>query len=215
MKESNITFLRFELCTKAIAICERIKGGTLRPCIDTIPSSTLKGAFKHFFGITDVCAIGFLKKDTFMKSTFTYAPFDTFLETAKLPITMEYLKPSDNKYSVKADIYVVKNEKTEILIKNSPTKILLGALKTKGFGRCKFKYIEEVFSDSKVGYLKGRLLEEEKERFGITDVFKPCYGYLFFPESEVYGKYKRALFEGSIIKGPEILIKKEEYKYDY
>ena len=108
----------------------------------------------------------------------------------------------------------MKNKTTESLIKVTPTEISLGALKSKGFGRCELRYIGEVKTDLKVGYLKGRLLEEECDPIGITKVIKPCYGYLFYPTSEVGGVYKRALFEGSIIEGLDILIE-EEYKYDY
>lgn len=217
MNESNKTFLHFELSTQAIAIGERIKGGTFRPCIETIPTSTLKGSFKDHFGLIDVLAIGFFRdRTTYQKDIFTYAPFDTFLGTAKLPISLEYLKPANGTKAVIADIYAVKNRTTESLIRSVPTEIFLGALKSKGFGRCKLRYIQEVKSNLKVGYLKGRLLEEECSAFGISKVIKPCYGYLFYPTSEVSGVYKRALFEGSIIEGPEILIKKEEeYKYDY
>ena len=209
----NKTFLHFELKTRALAIGERVKGGTFRPCIETIPTSTLKGSFRDHFGLEDVLAIGFLRKGTYQKDIFTYAPFDAFLGTAKLPISLEYLKPANGTKAVEADIYVVKNEAVKPLVRDDLTEISLGALKSKGFGRCELRYIGEIKPDLKVGYLKGRLLEDECEAFGITKVIKQCYGYLFYPTSEISGVYKRALFEGSIIEGPEILIK-EEYKYD-
>jgi hypothetical protein len=209
----NITFLHFELKAKALAIGERIKGGTFRPCIETIPTSTLKGSFKDFFGLEDVLAIGFFREGTYRKDIFIYAPFDAFLGTAKLPISLEYLKPANGKKVVEADIYIVKNKAVELLVKNVPTEIYLGALKSKDFGRCELRYIGEIRTNLKIGYLKGRLLEDEYSAFGIIKVIKPCYGYLFYPTSKVSGFYKRSLFEGSIIEGPEILIK-EEYKYD-
>lgn len=208
------TFLHFELKTQAIAIGERIKGGTFRPCIENIPTSTLKGSFKDHFGLANALAIGFFREDTYQKDIFTYAPFDTFLGTAKLPISLGYLKPSNGTRAIIADIYAVKNGTTESISKATPTEISLGALKSKGFGRCELRYIQEVKTNLKIGYLKGRLLEEECNTFGITKVIKPCYGYLFYPTSEVSGVYKRALFEGSIIEGPGILIG-EGYKYDY
>ncbi len=214
MNESNKTFLYFEVNTRAIAIGERIKGGTFRPCIETIPTSTLKGSFRDHFGLTDALSIGFFRDGTYEKNTFTYAPFDAFLGTAKLPLSLEYLRPANGTKAVKADIYAVKNETAKSLIKVVPTEISLGALKSKGFGKCELKYIREIKTELKVGYLKGRLLEEECGAFGITKVIKPCYGYLFYPTSEVSGVYKIALFEGSIIEGPDILIE-EEYKYDY
>lgn len=214
MNATNKTFLHFELKTQAIAIGERIKGGTFRPCIENIPTSTLKGSFRKHFGLTNALAIGFFKEGTHKKDIFTYAPFDACLGTAKLPISLEYLRPADGTKAVEADIYVVKNGATKVLIKSTSTEIFLGALKSKGTGRCGLRYVGEVKPDLKIGYLKGRLLEEECSSFGITKVIKPCYGYLFYPTSEVGGVYKRALFEDSIIEGPEILVK-EEYKYDY
>ncbi|MGQ9571077.1 MAG: hypothetical protein ACUVUQ_09620 [Thermodesulfovibrionales bacterium] len=207
-------FLHFELKTQAIAIGERIKGGTFRPCIETIPTSTLRGSFRDHFGLIDTLAIGFFRGGTYQKDIFTYAPFDAFLGTAKLPISLEYLKPANGTKAIMADIYVVKNGTTESLTKVVTTEISLGSLKSKGFGRCELRYIGEVNPNLKVGYLKGRLLEDECSAFGIIKVIKPCYGYLFYPTSEVSGVYKRALFEGSIVKGPDILIE-EEYKYDY
>lgn len=213
MNPLNKIFLRFELETQAIAIGERIKGGTYRPCIETIPTSTLKGSFRNHFGLRDVIAIGFFREDKYQKDIFTYAPFDAFLGTAKLPISLEYLKPANGTKAIKADIYVVKNEAVKSVVGDASIEISLGALKSKGFGRCELSYVGEAKSNLKVGYLKGRLLEEECSIFGITKVIKPCYGYLFYPTSEVSGVYKKALFEGSIIEGPDILIK-EEYKYD-
>lgn len=207
------TFLHFELKSRALAIGERIKGGTFRPCIETIPTSTLKGSFKEHFGLTDALAIGFFREGTYDKEIFTYAPFDTFLGTTKLPISLEYIKPANGKKAIEADMYVVKNKSAESLAKITTTEISLGALKSKGFGKGELTYMKEVKSNLKVGYLKGRLLEEECTIFGITKVIKPCYGYLFYPTSEVSGVYKRALFEGSIIEGPDILIR-EKYKYD-
>lgn len=212
MKEDK-PFLHFELNTQAIAIGERIKGGTFRPCIETIPTSALKGSFKYHFNSNDTLAIGFFRGETYKKDIFTYAPFDLLLGTAKLPISLEYLKPANGATAVTADVYAVKNRITEVLIKVTRTEISLGAFKSKGFGRCKLKYIDEVKPDLKIGYLKGRLLEEECSSFGITRIIKPRYGYLFYPTSEVGGVYKRALFERSIIEGPEFLIK-EEYRYD-
>lgn len=214
MAEPEKNFLHFELTTQAIAIGERIKAGTFRPCIETIPTSALKGSFRNYFGLVNILAIGFFREGTYEKDVFIYAPFDMLLEISKLPVSLEYLKPTNDTKAVEADIYMVKNGTTESLTKFFPTKIYLGALRSKGFGECKLRYIGEIKRDLKIGYLKGRLLEEESNGFGITKIIKPCYGYLFYPTSEVHGVYKKALFEGSIIEGPEIMIK-EGYKYDY
>lgn len=211
---SDIVFLHFELKTQAIAIGERMKGGVFRPCVETIPTSTLKGALKVHFGLDDATAIGFFRRETYEKSIFIYAPFDTLLHTAKLPISLEYLKPKKGFPTVLADIYVIKNGKNDILANSVLTEIAIGALKSKGFGKCQIKLLDEVRPNIKTGFLKGRLLEEECRAFGIDGVIKPCYGYLFCPTSEVAGVYKKALFEGSIITGPELLLE-EEYRYDH
>jgi len=213
MTQSPLNFLHYQISTSAIAIGERVKGGTFRPCIESIPTSTLKGCFKEFFGCSDVSAIGFFKKETLDKDIFTYAPFDTITGTAKLPIFLEYLKPSQNNTAVLGDIYLLKNEAAENLPRNKSTEIFLGALKSKGFGRCELSFIDEIKPEINKGYLKGRLLEEECHSFGINRIIKPCYGYLFYPTSRIEGVYKRALFEDSIVEGPEFLIG-EKYEYD-
>jgi hypothetical protein len=211
---SDIVFLHFELKTQAIAIGDRMKGGVFRPCVETIPTSTLKGALKVHFGLDDSAAIGFFRRETYEKSIFIYAPFDTLLQTAKLPISLEYLKPRKGFSTVLADIYVIKTGKSDILTNFVLTEMAMGALKSKGFGKCQIKLLDEVRPNIKTGFLKGRLLEEECRAFGIDSVIKPCYGYLFCPTSEVAGVYKKALFEGSIITGPELLLE-EEYRYDH
>jgi hypothetical protein len=208
----NKNFLHFKLSTQAVAIGERVKGGTFRPCIETIPTSTLKGAFKEQFGLENVAAIGFFEKTSYEKALFTYSPFDTMLNAPKVPITIEYLKPKDRFSSVTADVYALKNETIKSLV--TPAQISIGALKNKGFGRCSITYLGEISSKLKVGYLKGRLLErEEAPIFGITKTIKASYGYLFYPKNRITGVYKRALFEGSIIEGPEVLTE-GEYRYD-
>jgi hypothetical protein len=207
------TFLHFRLSTQAVAIGERVKGGTFRPCIGTIPTSTLKGAFKERFGLENVAAIGFFDKTSYQKALFTYSPFDTMLNAPKVPITIEYLKPKDGFSSVAADVYALKDESISSLT-TIPVQISIGALKSKGFGRCSINYLGEVSSKLKVGYLKGRLLEKEEAAvFGIMNIIKASYGYLFYPKNKITGVYKRALFQGSIIEGPEILID-GEYRYD-
>lgn len=207
------TFLHFKLSTKAVAIGERVKGGTFRPCIKTIPTSTLKGAFNEHFGLENAVAIGFFDKESCETALFTYSPFDAVLNTSKLPITMEYLKPKRGHQDVTADIYLPKSNIEKSFITSTPVTISIGALKSKGFGRCKLEYVGEVTSELKLGYLKGRLLEEETESVGILKIIKASYGYLFYPKNKITGVYKRALFERSIIKGPEILLD-GEYEYD-
>lgn len=218
-----MVFLKFKLYAKALCIGERIKGGTFRPCIENIPSSTLEGAFRHQFAIHNVKAIGFLNKDSYKKVTFTYAPFDTALKTAKLPISAEYLIPNHEKSfsEIEGDVYVLEDGSSGGLFKkNGHLCIFLGAFKSKGFGECYLKFSKKLDSwEQKIGYLKGRLLERDKEAFGINRVIKHRLGYLFEPSTgsafPITGVYKPAIFEGSVIEGPSFLLDdRKEYPYD-
>ncbi len=213
MTQSPLNFLHYQISTSAIAIGERVKGGTFRPCIENIPTSTLKGGFKEYFGSLNISAIGFFRIGTFEKDIFTYAPFDAITGTAKLPIFLEYLKPAQSNAAVLGDVYLLKHEAAENIPRNKQTEIFLGALKSKGFGRCKLSFIDEIKPEVVRGYLNGRLLEDECQSFGINRIIKPCYGYLFYPTSRIGGIYKRALFEGSIVEGPAFLIG-DKYEYD-
>ncbi|MGD0203446.1 MAG: hypothetical protein ABSC20_06020 [Candidatus Bathyarchaeia archaeon] len=210
----NKVLMHFQLSTQAVAIGERVKAGTFRPCLETIPTSTLKGAFKEQFGLENIFAIGFFNNKLYEKAFFTYSPFDKAVNTSKLPITAEYLRPKTGFPQVLADIYIIKNEPAELLMNSMPSIISIGALKSKGFGRCGIKFIEEVAIKLKIGYLKGRMLEEEANAFEIRRIIKASYGYLFCPTNKITGVYKRSLFERSIIEGPEIMID-GEYQYDF
>lgn len=224
--QSEKVFLKFRLYAQALHIGERIKGGTFRPCIETIPSSTLEGAFRHQFGIHDIKAIGFLSKDSYKKDVFTYAPFDKTLKTAKLPITAEFLIPNKERDipKITGSIYILdENDKTKRLSEQEVLHISLGAFKSRGFGECTLKFMEKLESgEPKIGYLRGRLRETDVNAFGITRVIKRCSGYLFEPTIDntrqafpITGTYKPALFEGSIVKGPKFLLDdKKEYPYD-
>lgn len=218
-------FLKFKLCTQALLIGERIKGGTFRPCVETIPSSTLEGAFRHQFGMYGVKAVGFLNENSYKKAVFTYAPFDTALKTAKLPISAEYLIPNREKSfsEIEGDVYILKDDTTESLSKNEKLHISLGAFKSKGFGECVLEFDGELNSgEPEIGYLKGRIFERDIEAFGITRVIKRCFGYLFEPTIDgakpafpITGAYKPALFKKSVIEGPRFLLNdKKEYPYD-
>ena len=61
-------FAHLLLEIESIIIGERFKGGILRPCQTTIPSSTIDGAFKHYLGI-EVKAVGlFIEELTILKN---------------------------------------------------------------------------------------------------------------------------------------------------
>lgn len=210
------SFLKLRLATQAIAIGERVKRGTFRPCVETLPTSTLIGCFQEHFGLDGIVAIGFFDSTTYRKGLFTYAPFDAVLGTAKLPLTLEYLAPKEGYREITAAIYVTATEKTRRIFE-VPQTVALGALRSKGFGQCQLNFEAEVQPKRKAGYLRGNLRESDALAFGIDlerDIICPRYGYLFHPDSyRIGGRYERALFVGTILEGPDFLIG-EEYPYD-
>jgi hypothetical protein len=211
-------FLKLQLTSQLIAIGERIKKGTFRPCIETIPTSTMMGCLREHFGLYNVVSIGFFKSGTYLKQLFTYAPFDAALGTAKLPLSVQYLVPKGDNGEIIAEIYIEATKETRCIFVNRVHHIVtLGALRSKGFGHCNLNFEAEVQPERRVGYLRGNLRETDASAFGIDpqhDLVKPRYGYLFRPDAYyIGGKYERALFIGTILEGPDFLIG-EEYLYD-
>ncbi len=207
-------FFKLELEIDSLIIGERIKGGVFRPCINTIPSVTIEGALYNNFGL-DLKAVGVLEKDTYEYAEFTYSITDRYTMVSKIPITTQYLKAKEDK--IKTDVYIPYSEDKEDIINDLKDKeFMLGAMKSKGFGHCVIKDIDNISSDIVQGVLKVRILEEESRDFCIK-ILAARYGYLFKPDTNkdrLTGKYARALFEGSIVVAPHILVS-EETHYDY
>lgn len=212
-------FIHLRLTTSAVVIGERIKKGTFRPCLDTLPTSTLIGCFREHFGFRETIAIGFFKLESFRKEIFTYAPFDACLRTAKLPLTVECLVPAEGRREVEGDVYVAGTSEAEAIFLSGkgPWSVTLGAMRSRGFGLCSLQYIETITPAWRLGYLRGHLRETDAPAFGINlpqDLIRPCYGYLFRPDSyHLGGRYERALFTETILQGPDFLIG-EDYTYD-
>ncbi len=212
------TFLHLRLTTRGIAIGERVKKGTFRPCVDNLPSSTLIGCFREHFGLRQTVALGIFRPGSYRKETLTYAPFDACLRTAKLPLTLEYLVPA-GQGEIQADVYVVSTAEARRVFTTSPGYwvISLGAMRSKGLGESSLKYIEELNPARRTGVLRAHLRESDARVVGIDleqDLIRPQYGYLFRPDSYgIGGQYERALFTGTIVTGPDFLIG-EEYSYD-
>lgn len=201
--------LKLNLDIDSIIIGERVKGGIYRPCLETIPSSTVRGAFKYSLGI-DVCGVGFFEVGTYEIRDFTYSVKDKYLETAKVPLTSSYLCPKNNE-KIRTIIYIAKNDSIETNnFKN--LRLTIGALKSKGFGKAKIINVEEIESEIRQGLLKVRVLEEDALTLGIK-ALSPVNGYLFYPLNSITGVYKRALFERSLVKAPEVFLEEVTY-YD-
>lgn len=195
----------------SIIIGERVKGGVFRPCLTTIPSSTIEGAFKHFLGV-EVVAVGIFEEDTYEIEEFTYSVTDKYFRVSKLPLFTEYLKPKRGK-KIRAKIFVP--EDNDISYLSNGTIFYMGALKTKGFGKTEVKNINKIESEIAQGILNVRIFEEKIRGFKIERIIAPVYGYLFKPDNfGIGGVYKKSLFEGSLVVGPKILLRKEVY-YDY
>lgn len=201
--------LKLELKIDSIIIGERVKGGIYRPCLETIPTSTVQGTFKYHLGL-DLKGAGFFISGTYEVKDFTYSIKDKFLEVAKMPIITSCLYPKGGE-KIKAIIYI----KHDISIDKGNfqnLKLTIGALKSKGFGKAEVINVEEIESNIKQGLLKVRVLESESSSLGIS-VISPVYGYLFCVENPVSGIYKRALIEGSLVKAPEVFLKEVTF-YD-
>lgn len=212
-------FIRLRLTTQAMVIGERVKKGTFRPCVETLPTSTLMGCFHEHFGLKETVAIGFFQSTSYRKDIFTYAPFDACLRTAKLPLTVEHLLPAIGRSQIEGVVYVAATLEAKAVFTpdTGPWAVTLGALRSKGFGQCSLEYIEEVVPTRRTGYLRGHLRETDAPAFGINlarDLIRPRYGYLFRPDpTHISGRYERALLIDTILSGPDFLIG-EEYTYD-
>lgn len=200
--------LRLDIELNSVIIGERIKGGVYRPCIETIPSTTVKGAFKSVLGI-DMIGVGILERGTYKIVDITYSVKDKYLGTSKMPIFASCLFPVQDK--IKANIYLAENNVLDTYNFNY-LKFSLGALKSKGFGKARVINLNKIDSEIKQGILNVRVLIEDCRALGITPI-SPVYGYLFSPANFVSGVYKKALFEGSLVKAPEVFLKEVTY-YD-
>ncbi len=197
-------FIKYILTSDMLCMGERIKKGTFRPTIRTIPYSQITGALKVATGKKDIHAVGHLIDDKEHNKVdyITYAPRDRGGDYSRLPITIEFLN------NVLGYVYILKNKDTEDFPEE--LEIKMGAMKSKGFGLCHLRKIEEINAyELDRGFLVTRIPEEHVDKFDIRKIFKPVYGYLFKPISLSTGVYVRSLFEDSEIIGPKFLIKKK------
>ncbi len=195
-------------------IGERIKKGTFKPSISSIavkykqkyreegilplPYSTVTGAIQALLGDNkEIHAIG--KITRYKKGYMAVAPCDNALNTAKLPITIEYLT------EVQGEVYI-----KETVDFNSPDlmgkELLLGGLKSKGFGHCEIlsRNIFEPKRTNGEGRFLSRIYYEDDviKHFGIAkeNIVKPYFGYLFKKTSTFDGYYQKSIFENTIIQ---------------
>lgn len=203
-----IRFWEYELTSDLLCIGERIKKGLVRPCVKTIPYSTITGALRQeVLGVPSWQqvghAVGFLEEG-YSEVTFVGGPQDAATGVSKLPLTVFALA------NVRGKVFIVYDEHTKDL--DPKLQFSMGALKSKGFGRVCLRRVGErpieVDPDGCVlGRLRTRIPESLLLTFGITPpAIKPVYGYLFKPTSDTGGVWVRSLFQGSIVRAPALLV---------
>lgn len=209
---NKLLLYQFDFWSDMFSICERIKKGTFRPCVKTIPCSTITGALiSHLEETIDqlrgnIYATGFLEKDYLERIEenrrfIVYSLRDSVCGPAKIPITMEYL------INARGKVYIFIEESYEYLLKPE-FNLRIGAMKSKGFGECRLFNRKKInLSEIKEGILRTRIYDDNdfKKIFKIEEI-NPVYGYLFKPTSITDGFYARSLFEGSRVKAYEFLV---------
>lgn len=217
----TLSFWEYKLTTRggngtrrgAICLGERIKKGTYRSTITTIPYSQITGALRAALHLPEeqagqIHAAGkFTNRNLFENHlvTVTMGMRRRFSGTAQIPIDTTVL------VDVKGSVFIAINELTKDWDKTRRTIILrMGAYRNKGLGLCRLGFVRRVNcrdQDLKRGRLVTRIPEGKLALFGISQVEKPIYGYLFEPDaSYTTGKYVRALFENSIVTAPSFLL---------
>lgn len=102
-------FFEYIFSSEMLCIGERVKKGTFKPCITTIPCSTISEALNAHLEREDIFALGFFddeylseidkkKKRGFMVTS----PKDSVLLVSKFPLTTEYLIEAKGKVFIKA-----------------------------------------------------------------------------------------------------------------
>lgn len=196
-------FLEYLLEADTLYLGERPKGEIFKPCIYTIPFSQITGALNRHFSQQDFKATGHFNDspDHNQARYLTYSPRDRVANLSKIPLQVEYLS------EVRAKIFILINDTSQ----NLPEQFTLtmGGLRSRGFGVCHLTLSQRLREFQIItGSLLTRIPEDEKVSFAIEDVPTPKYGYLFRPKPGTFtGWYIKSLFEGSIVKGPDFLLK--------
>lgn len=206
-------FIEFDLCSDALCMGERIKGGFFRPCAKAIQGnlvggsirySQISGALRKKFGRPEIHAVGFLVEgDGWNKiEHLIYSPRDKARAISKVPLQVEFIT------NVHGKVYILENDFTASLPQRF--EIYMGAFVSKGFGLCRLHRRRDGIEDRPLqdGILRTRIPLNRLNIFGIKpeNIRKPVYGYLFEPTSPTTGVYILSLFEGSEVKAPEFLI---------
>lgn len=190
-------YLEYTLKSDSLILGERIKGGIFRPSSKTLRWSTITMALRKWTGNEKLHAVGVL--DSYESNYFVYSPTERFTKISKIPLQVEVLN------NVEGRVYIVKNDNLRL---PHEFKIFLGALISKGYGKCELSCNNEITEvEIAQGILNTRIPCEYKEKFSIEKIIKPVYGYLFNPiPNTMTGNYIKSLFEGSKVEGPVFLL---------
>lgn len=199
----------YEMNARTLYLGERAKGNLFKPCLRTIPYTSITGALNRRFGNAssqeEIKAVGFLEKSIGHNrlELLTQGPQDRVSGISKIPLQIEFLS------DVLATILVLGNEAASKLPQRF--NLVLGGMRNRGFGEAQLSLKEKKpAGQPRPGSLRVRLPEDQVPAFGIVKVQTPAYGYLFKPSSQTYtGTYVRSLFEGSRVVGPEFLLEPE------
>lgn len=221
---TELKLIHLSLLAESLVLGDPVKRQTFRPCIETIPSSTVSGALEDYSGGSRILGIGFLKQGSYSKTLFVHSPRSHLTGASVVPLTVECLIPSTGTRYIEGDLYLPHSENAAALLSRLPLTIHIGALRYKGFGRCSLvlNRLAHCCSGETTGsaipfvrgFFRGRVREPELDAFGIT-VISARYGYLTEPDpnNRRKARYRRAIMEGSLVEAPQVFIS-EEYKYD-
>jgi hypothetical protein len=201
---------RFEVRFTTLIIGERFKRGIYRPCIETIPSSTIAGFFRENFGIHGATGVGGIDSDSYERKWAVAGLFDEALHGVKFPIETEYLAQRNG--GIRATLYLRWQESLEYLKEVKQLPVAMGAWRHKGFGRGLLSFVEVFEPTIRLIELKTRLTRPAAQALGVHRVLAPVFGYLFETTGPVTGRWVPSLFEGSIVEGPDFL--GETHRYD-
>ncbi len=202
----SVRFWEYKLEAETLCLGERVKKATFRPTLLTIPSTQATGAIRAATDRADLWAIGYLEEDYLRQplvERVVYAPRDKGTDISKLPLEVQVLRDVRARMFVRAE-----GDQPPFQRLN----LTLGAFRSKGIGRASLLLNgHEVSLKVEEGELKSRIPEQDLAMVGIETVMKPIYGYLFKPnppgdEYSLSGRYVRALFEKSLVKGYAFII---------
>jgi hypothetical protein len=174
MPESR-TFLRYHLRAETLCLGERIRGGVFRPCSLVFPYTSVSGALTSALGaVSPVHAVARFRRgdgESNRLETLTFAPHDRTRFISVISLQIEYLA------NVEAELFLAKTDHSA----RYPRKLgfSMGAMKSKGFGRCEIEFEEEVTCGNPArGRLCIRLPDAQnvKTLFGVRNVVMARYG---------------------------------------